>query len=107
MINEERKGVTWFEQQGWTPFQFQLDTWKYYLLGQSGLVNAPTGSGKTYSLVVPILLEFIRNNPTNYRSKRGSGLQAIWITPIKALAKEIELSAKRAVEGLNVNWKVA
>jgi len=100
-------GEDWFAENGWTAFPFQKEAWTTYLQGHHGLVNAPTGSGKTYSLIVPILLEFIKNNPTNYRSKRGSGLQAIWITPIRALAKEIEFSAKRAVEGLNVNWKVA
>ncbi|HEY5823315.1 MAG TPA: ligase-associated DNA damage response DEXH box helicase [Cyclobacteriaceae bacterium] len=100
-------GENWFAKNGWTAFPFQKETWETYLNGHHGLVNAPTGSGKTYSLIVPMLLEFIRNNPTNYRSKRGSGLQAIWITPIRALAKEIEFSAKRAVEGLGVNWKVA
>jgi len=105
MVNDERKGVTWFEQQGWTPFQFQLDAWKYYLHGQSGLVNAPTGSGKTYSLVVPILLESIRDNE-NKKKKPGNGPQAIWITPIRALGREIELSANRAIQGMQVPWKV-
>ena len=100
-------GEDWFAENGWTAFPFQKEAWITYLQGHHGLVNAPTGSGKTYSLIVPVLLEFIKNNPTNYRSKRGSGLQAIWITPIKALAKEIEFSAKKAVDGLGVNWKVA
>ena len=54
----------WFNKMGWTPFQFQLDTWRTYLNGQNGLVNAPTGSGKTYSLAVPILLEGLQNKDT-------------------------------------------
>ena len=105
---EERevgKGLAWFKQQDWTPFQFQLDTWKHYLEGGSGLVNAPTGSGKTYSLIVPILLEFIRDSE-NKKKNAGNGPQAIWITPIRALGREIELSANRAIKGLDVPWKV-
>jgi ATP-dependent Lhr-like helicase len=98
-------GKDWFASRGWNPFQFQLETWQQYLSGQSGLVNAPTGSGKTYSLLVPALLEFIRDNP-NYKTKKNSGLQVIWITPIRALSKEIELSGKRAIEGLGLPWKV-
>lgn len=96
---------TWFRAQGWKPFPFQYEAWQTYLSGKSGLVNAPTGSGKTYSLVIPILLEFIQQQP-DYRTRKNNGLQAIWITPIRALAKEIELSANRAIEGLGLAWKV-
>jgi ATP-dependent helicase Lhr and Lhr-like helicase len=98
-------GKDWFKERGWKPFEFQVDTWNAYLREQHGLVNAPTGSGKTYSLMVAMALEYIRNNP-GYRSQKNPGLQAIWITPIRALAKEIELSAKRLIEGLQLPWKV-
>ena len=98
-------GKDWFAARGWDPFEFQLEAWDAYLGGWSGLVNAPTGSGKTYSLMLPVILEFIRNNP-NYKSKKNNGIQAIWITPIRALSKEIELSARRVIEGLNIGWKV-
>jgi ATP-dependent Lhr-like helicase len=98
-------GKDWFAARDWTPFQFQIETWRAYLSGKSGIVNAPTGSGKTYSLMVPTLLEFIRDN-TQYKSKKNNGLQVIWITPIRALSKEIELSGRRAIEGLDLPWKV-
>ena len=98
-------GKDWFEEMGWAPFAFQMEAWQAYLEGSSGLVNAPTGSGKTYSLLMAIALEFIRNNPS-YRNAKDTGLQAIWITPIRALSKEIELSATRLVEGLGLPWKV-
>jgi ATP-dependent Lhr-like helicase len=96
-------GKEWFSRNGWTPFAFQLEAWEAYLAGKSGLVNAPTGSGKTYSLLVPILLEFLRDNP---KKPKNSGLRAIWITPIRALSKEIEFAANRAIEGLDLPWKV-
>jgi len=95
-----QKGIEWFESRGWKPFTFQTDAWEAYLHGKHGLVNAPTGSGKTYSLVVPILLNAL-NNP-----KRPGKLRAIWISPIRALAKEIALSAERAIEGLGLDWEV-
>ncbi len=98
-------GIDWFRGRGWEPFQFQLEAWDAYLQGRSGLVNAPTGSGKTYSLLVPVVLDFIRSNP-DWRKKKQNGLQAIWITPIRALSKEIEISAKRIIEELGVPWKV-
>lgn len=96
----------WFQQQGWEPFPFQLAAWEAYEQGYSGLVNAPTGSGKTYSLLVPIVLgaqKEISHMPRHARV----GIQAIWITPIRALAKEIDLSARRLVQALNLTaWQV-
>ena len=89
----------WFASQGWTPFEFQLSAWRAVLAGKSGLVNAPTGSGKTYSLMVPILLEGLRQG-------NKKGLQAIWITPIRALAKEIKYAGQRAIEALGLNWRI-
>lgn len=97
-------GEEWFRERGWSPFAFQIDAWKSYLGGYSGLVNAPTGSGKTYSLMMPIALEFIRDHP-DFRRRRNNGLRAVWITPIRALAKEIELSANRLFDGLGLPWK--
>ncbi|HMI67689.1 MAG TPA: DEAD/DEAH box helicase, partial [Cyclobacteriaceae bacterium] len=102
-MGEDRllNGKAWFSKLGWTPFPYQLDAWESYLNGASGMVNAPTGSGKTYSLLVPILLESI-----DTKKVKGAGPRAIWITPIRALGKEIELSAHRAIEGLGMRWKV-
>jgi ATP-dependent Lhr-like helicase len=105
MLEQEliKKALQWFKEKRWQPFPFQMETWKAYLAGEEGIVNAPTGSGKTYSLFVAILLEYLREG----QGKNTRGLQAIWITPIRALSKEIELSAHRAIEGLGVDWKVA
>lgn len=90
---------------GWQPFPFQVETWEACLEGYSGLVNAPTGSGKTYSLMVPLVLEFLRNYPEK-KARKTAGLQAIWITPIRALSKEIEISARRLIEGLDIGMTV-
>ncbi len=98
-------GKEWFSAAGWTPFQFQLEAWEACLSGANGLVNAPTGSGKTYSLMMPIVLEFLLRYPTA-KARKSAGLQAIWITPIRALSKEIELSARRLTEGLDAGMSV-
>lgn len=83
-----------------------MEAWQAYLEGYHGLLNAPTGMGKTYGLGIATLLEFIRDNPTNYQTKHQNGLQVIWITPIRALAKEIQQAMQRAVDGLGVPWQV-
>jgi len=88
----------WAADKGWVPFSFQREAWQSFEQGESGLVNAPTGSGKTYSLMIPILLKINKSN----------GLQAIWITPIKALTQEIWQAGNRAVQelGLEVDIKI-
>ncbi|MEL6864142.1 MAG: DEAD/DEAH box helicase [Bacteroidota bacterium] len=101
------RATAWFDQQGWQPFPFQVATWKAYLQGKSGIVNASTGSGKTYSLLLPILLEFLAKHHKKTALPEHNGLQAIWITPIKALAKEIKSAAIKAAEGLGVPWNIA
>jgi len=95
----------WFHSQGWTPMNFQKETWVHIIDGKSGLVNAPTGSGKTYSIFIGILLDFIIKNP-NHTSKSNHGLQLIWVSPIRALAKEIQMSCQRAAEALGVKWQI-
>jgi ATP-dependent Lhr-like helicase len=89
---------SWFLSKNWTVFPFQQEAWNNYLDGKSGIVNAPTGSGKTYSLLIPAILEGL--------NKKSDKLQVIWITPIRALAKEIYFAADRAIKGLNSDWRV-
>lgn len=96
---------TWFEGQGWKPFAFQKQTWKAYFQGKNGLLNAPTGSGKTYALWIPVVLEYIKNNP-DYKSKHKPGLKAIWITPLRALSVEIEQAAGRFAEEMGTQFTV-
>ena len=96
---------SWFAEQDWKPFKFQKDTWKAYLQKKNGLLNAPTGSGKTYALWVPIVLDLLQKNK-DLKSKPVKGLKAIWITPLRALSVEIEQAATRFAEGLGTKLTV-
>ncbi len=93
--------IDWFQRLGREPFPFQLETWRNYLRGDSGIVNAPTGSGKTYSLMIPILLEGLRTHP------KENQIQVIWITPIRALSKEIQHAGELAAKEMSLDWKIA
>ncbi|MES2734499.1 MAG: ligase-associated DNA damage response DEXH box helicase [Bacteroidota bacterium] len=97
----------WFTDQGWKPFPFQEETWQAYLAGKSGLLNAPTGSGKTMALWLPCLQEYIDRYPLDYRKPRKNGLQILWITPLRALAKDIRLAMQAACDDLEIPWQVA
>jgi ATP-dependent Lhr-like helicase len=96
----------WFSLKKWTPFDFQKDTWAAYNRGESGLLNAPTGSGKTYALWLAPVIEFINENPDDFLKKKNNGLQVLWISPLKALAKDIQKAQQTAVSELGLKWEV-
>ena len=95
----------WFEAQNWKPFAFQKQTWKAFLQGKNGLLNAPTGSGKTYALWFPIILNYIKQVEKD-KIKKQSGLKAIWITPLRALSTEIKQAAELVITDLGVPMTV-
>lgn len=95
----------WFYGRGWKPFPFQQQTWTAFLQGKNGLLNAPTGSGKTYALWFPVVLDYINKNP-NYKTKHKPGLKAIWITPLRALSIEIMQAAERVANDLETGLTI-
>jgi ATP-dependent Lhr-like helicase len=70
------------------------------------LVNAPTGCGKTYSVYLGSIIQFINHHPTNYQSLKNNGLQLLWITPLRALAKDIGRAMEEVIAELGMQWKV-
>jgi len=95
----------WFEGRGWKPFPFQTQTWTAFLQGKHGLLNAPTGSGKTYAMWFPVIMDYIKKNP-EYKTKHKPGLKAIWITPLRALSIEIKQAAERVADDLGTQLTV-
>lgn len=98
--------LAWLNSKGLQPFTFQQETWQMHLEGLSGIVNAPTGFGKTYSVFLAVVIDWINNNP-DYKTKSGSGLQLLWISPLRALAKDIARAMEEALHELEISWKVA
>ena len=96
----------WLDKQQRKPFTFQEQTWESIINSQSGLVNAPTGFGKTYSVFLGALIQFINDNPKDFLTKKNNGLQLLWITPLRALAKDIERAMLEVVEELGLAWKI-
>lgn len=97
----------WLESKGHQPFLFQQQTWQHIINKKSGLVNAPTGCGKTFSVFIASVIQFINDNPANYQAKKKNGLQLLWITPLRALAKDIGRAMEEVVADLGMQWEVA
>ena len=86
----------YFATRGWQPLAFQAETWAAYLVGRSGLVQVPTGSGKTYAAVMGPIAEMI--------AQPKEGLQLLYITPLRALSRDIEQAIKAPIEAMG--WKI-
>jgi ATP-dependent Lhr-like helicase len=88
----------WFASRGWLLAAFQRETIAAYRAGESGLIHAPTGSGKTLAAWLGPVSEAM--------DATCAGLQVLWITPLRALANDIQRNLTLAVEGLAVPWQV-
>jgi ATP-dependent helicase Lhr and Lhr-like helicase len=96
----------WLASEGRQPFIFQEQAWQQIGIQESGLVNAPTGCGKTFSVFLGALIQFINAHPVGYEQKKKNGLQLLWITPLRALAKDIGRAMEEVISVLNMQWKV-
>lgn len=96
----------WLSAKGFQPFAFQEESWQAIVEGQSGLVNAPTGCGKTYSVFLGAIIRFINQNPGSYLHKKNNGLQLLWVTPLRALAKDIGRAMEEVFTELHIPWKL-
>lgn len=96
----------WLTKKGFVPFRFQEETWQHIVNKSSGLVNAPTGCGKTFSVFLGTIIKFINEHPSDYKTKDKNGLQLLWITPLRALAKDIGRAMEEVIAELGMSWKV-
>ncbi|MEO6055320.1 MAG: ligase-associated DNA damage response DEXH box helicase [Gemmatimonadales bacterium] len=98
----------WFDLHGWTPFPFQEEVWRAYLAGESGLVHAATGTGKTYAAWLGPVLEWLRDYSSRPPRKADGPppLRVLWITPLRALAGDTEAALRAPVEDFGLPWTV-
>lgn len=93
-------------EKGIQPFAFQEETWQRMHEGHSGLVNAPTGCGKTFSVFFGAVMNFINRHPEDFRKKSANGLQLLWVTPLRALAKDIGRAMEEVIREMGIGWRI-
>ncbi|MBA2367840.1 MAG: ligase-associated DNA damage response DEXH box helicase [Candidatus Protochlamydia sp.] len=91
----------WFALNGKKALPFQNEVWENFFDGRSGLVSVPTGAGKTYAAYLPALAKL----HANY-SRSEKGIRILYITPLRALAKNLEQALKAPIEDLNLPYRV-
>ncbi len=90
MNNLKRKEIDnqiekFFKKNNWEPLDFQKEAWHSYFKGESGIIQVPTGFGKTYAALMGPLLKLKQQNTPK-------GINILMITPLKALSRDLEKS---------------
>ena len=83
----------WFATRGWRPRAHQQALWAETRAGNHALLIAPTGGGKTLAGFLPSLID-LASDP----EKHESGLHTIYVSPLKALAVDIQRNLMVPVE---------
>jgi len=88
----------WFASRGWTPRRHQLDMLAAGRAGRHALLVAATGAGKTLAGFLPTLTELIETP--------GEGLHTLYISPLKALAVDVQRNLLTPIEEMGLDIRV-
>lgn len=95
----------WFDSHGWAPRPHQLALLEKAQDGHSSLLIAPTGAGKTLAGFLPSLTDLA----TRPKSKPGMvkpRLHTLYVSPLKALAVDIERNLTKPVAEMGLPIKI-
>lgn len=96
----------WFFNRGWKPHVFQKQTWAALVRGQSGVLNAPTGFGKTFAIWFGIIDQYYKKEQPKKAINSRNKLHSLWITPLRALSKEIYKATTQVSADLELDYTV-
>ena len=95
----------WFAGHGWQPRAHQLALLSKAQAGQSTLLIAPTGAGKTLAGFLPSLVDLSQaKKPKPGEAKRG--IHTLYISPLKALAVDIKRNLEKPIEEMGLDIQV-
>ena len=90
----------WFAARGWEPHRHQLDMLDAARNGDSALLIAPTGGGKTLAGFLPSLIE-LAGQDGDY----AEGLHTLYISPLKALAVDIHRNLEQPIAEMGLKLR--
>ncbi len=90
----------WFAARGWSPRAHQLAMLEAARAGESALLIAPTGGGKTLAGFLPSLID-LHDHPDR------TGLHTLYVSPLKALATDIARNLTAPVDELHLPVAIA
>ncbi|MEG1039644.1 MAG: DEAD/DEAH box helicase [Pseudomonas sp.] len=90
---------TWFQRQFPSVTAAQAQAWPLIRDGQSLLVAAPTGSGKTLTAFLAILDELFEQGLNDRQLPDQT--QVVYVSPLKALSNDIQINLQAPLAGIN------
>ncbi|MBA2650533.1 MAG: ligase-associated DNA damage response DEXH box helicase [Legionella sp.] len=91
--------IDWFEKKGWHMHPYQKKMFDFFANGQSVLLAAPTGGGKTLASFLPSLADIHTNS--------HQGLHTLYISPLKALTQDIHRNLLTPIAEMGLNIEIA
>ncbi|MDD0974347.1 DNA glycosylase AlkZ-like family protein [Pseudomonas fontis] len=85
----------WFQRSFPTVTAAQAQAWPLIRDGQSVLVAAPTGSGKTLTAFLAVLDELVRQAPLAEQTL------VVYVSPLKALSNDIQINLQAPLAGIS------
>ncbi|WP_063023093.1 ATP-dependent helicase [Nocardia niwae] len=101
MAQFSRATQEWFDGAFPAPTSAQLGAWKAIAAGEHTLVVAPTGSGKTLSA----FLWAIDRLATREQRPERAGTSVLYVSPLKALAVDVERNLRAPLVGVTQTAK--
>ena len=93
----------WFSGRGWSARAHQLDLTQAALAGESALLIAPTGGGKTLAGFLASLIEL---SGKAQRNADRPALHTLYISPLKALAVDVARNLTTPVEEMGLDIRI-
>ncbi|MBH9974380.1 MULTISPECIES: ligase-associated DNA damage response DEXH box helicase [Bartonella] len=90
----------WFQKKGWNLRPHQAELLKRSKSGQSTLLIAPTGAGKTLAGFLPSMVDLSNVEHHHLHTRH---LHTLYISPLKALAQDIERNLKIPVQEMGLD----
>ena len=92
----------WFEQAFEAPTPAQTKAWPAIAAGENVLLSAPTGSGKTLAAFL-WALDRLSAEKTGPPGQRAPGVRVVYVSPLKALAYDIERNLRTPLRGIGAD----
>src|SRR3954470_13098284 len=89
----------WFLRSFEGPTEAQTQAWPAIARGENVLLSAPTGSGKTLAAFLWALDRLV--------AEPGDGTRLVYVSPLKALAYDIERNLRAPLKGIGADLRVA